>query len=56
LTGWLESMLPLVKEEGSGIAVDGETFELGLAAAVKDNDSWFPPDWRMSYKGRAQPS
>jgi len=53
LSGWLEGMLPLVKEEGSGIAVDGETFEKGLASAVKDNDSQFPPEWRLSYKGRA---
>jgi enoyl-CoA hydratase/carnithine racemase len=55
LAGWLEGMLPLVKEEG-GIAVDGATFEKGLAAAVKDNDSRFPPEWRLSYKGRAQRS
>jgi enoyl-CoA hydratase/carnithine racemase len=54
LAGWLEGMLPLVKEEGSGIAVDGDTFEKGLAHAVKDNDSHFPPEWRLSYKGRAQ--
>jgi len=53
LAGWLEGMLPLVKEEGGGIAVDGETFEKGLASAVKDNDSQFPPEWRLSYKGRA---
>ena len=49
-------MLPAVKEDGSGIAVDGATFEKGLAAAVKDNDSQFPPEWRLSYKGRAQKS
>jgi len=54
LSGWLEGMLPLVKEEGEGIAVDAETFEKGLGRAVKDNDSRFPPEWRMSYKGRAQ--
>ena len=42
----------LVKEEGGGIAVDGDTFEKGLAAAVKDNDAQFPPEWRLSYKGR----
>jgi enoyl-CoA hydratase/carnithine racemase len=54
LSGWLEGMLPLVKEEGGGIAVDGDTFEKGLAHAVKDNDSNFPPEWRLSYKGRAQ--
>jgi enoyl-CoA hydratase/carnithine racemase len=54
LSGWLESMLPLVKEEEGAIAVDGETFERGLAAAVKDNDGQFPPEWRLSYKGRQQ--
>ncbi|MFA7601454.1 MAG: enoyl-CoA hydratase/isomerase family protein [Novosphingobium sp.] len=52
LSGWLEGMLPLVKEEDGGIAVDGETFEKGLAAAVKDNDARFPPEWRLSYRGR----
>ena len=51
LTGWLESMLPMVKQEG-GLAVTKETFDSGLANAVKDNDSKFPPDWRMSYKAR----
>ncbi len=51
LTGWLESMLPAVKQEG-GLAVTQDTFEKGLASAVKDNDSLFPPDWRMSYKAR----
>ncbi|RYE60478.1 MAG: enoyl-CoA hydratase/isomerase family protein, partial [Oxalobacteraceae bacterium] len=54
LAGWLEGMLPLVKEDGTGIAVDEETFEKGLAAAVKDNDKQFPPEWRLSYKGRSQ--
>jgi enoyl-CoA hydratase/carnithine racemase len=54
LSGWLEGMLPLVKEEGGGIAVDADTFEKGLASAVKDNDSQFPPEWRLSYKGRSQ--
>jgi len=52
LSGWLEGMLPLVKDEEDGIKVDGDTFERGLAAAVKDNDSKFPPEWRLSYKGR----
>jgi enoyl-CoA hydratase/carnithine racemase len=56
LSGWLEGMLPLVKEEGGGIAVGAETFEKGLAAAVKDNDAQFPPEWRLSYRGRAQKS
>jgi enoyl-CoA hydratase/carnithine racemase len=53
LAGWLESMLPLVKPDGQELGVDKATFEKGLAAAVKDNDSQFPPDWRLSYKARA---
>jgi enoyl-CoA hydratase/carnithine racemase len=53
LTGWLESMLPLVKSDGE-LGLGGDTFEKGLAAAVKDNDSLFPPDWRLSYRGRKQ--
>jgi len=51
LSGWLESMLPLVKSEG-GLGVNGETFDKGLAASVKDNDALFPPDWRLSYAAR----
>jgi enoyl-CoA hydratase len=55
LAGWLEGMLPAVKPDRPGdMGVDSETFEKGLAAAVKDNDKQFPPEWRMSYKGRAE--
>lgn len=53
ITGWLESMLPMVKPDGDELGVGGDTFEKGLASAVKDNDSNFPPEWRLSYKGRA---
>ena len=55
LSGWLEGMLPLVKEDEDGIKVDKETFDKGLSAAVKDNDAQFPPEWRLSMKGRAAP-
>ena len=51
LSGWLESMLSAVKEEG-GIEVGDEMFEKGLTRMVKDNDSRFPPEWRLSYAGR----
>jgi enoyl-CoA hydratase/carnithine racemase len=54
LAGWLEAMLPMVKPDGSELNVDGSTFEKGLAAAVKDNDSLYPPEWRLSYKGRGK--
>ncbi len=54
LAGWLEGMLPAIKpDRADEIAVDAETFEKGLATAVKDNDAQFPPEWRLSYKGRA---
>ncbi|WP_297493625.1 enoyl-CoA hydratase/isomerase family protein [Acidocella sp.] len=54
LAGWLEAMLPMVKPDGGELNVDAATFEKGLAAAVKDNDSLYPPEWRLSYKGRAR--
>ncbi len=51
LSGWLESMLPAVKDEGQ-LGVDEEMFEQGLTKAVKANDAQFPPEWRLSYAGR----
>jgi enoyl-CoA hydratase/carnithine racemase len=56
MSAWLESMLPMVRpDEEGGIGVDAATFEKGLANAVKDNDAQFPPDWRLSMKGRKAP-
>jgi enoyl-CoA hydratase/carnithine racemase len=52
LSAWLEAMLPAVKSDGGEVEVGDETFENGLAKTVKDNDSLFPPDWRLSYSGR----
>jgi enoyl-CoA hydratase/carnithine racemase len=51
LAGWLESMLGQVKDEDQ-LALGEETFDRGLNNAVKDNDSLFPPDWRLSFGGR----
>jgi enoyl-CoA hydratase/carnithine racemase len=57
LAGWLEGMLPAVRpDRPDELGVDAGTFEKGLAAAVKDNDSQFPPEWRLSYQGRAAKS
>jgi len=53
MTGWLESMLPMVKSDGE-MELGDETFGKGLGQAVKNNDLLFPPDWRMSYSGRAK--
>jgi enoyl-CoA hydratase/carnithine racemase len=55
LSGWLESMLPLVKSDGE-LELGDETFGKGLAHAVKDNDNLFPPEWRLSYASRPQPA
>jgi enoyl-CoA hydratase/carnithine racemase len=51
LTAWLESMLPVVKSDGE-LALGDDTFDKGLANAVKDNDSLVPPEWRLSRGGR----
>jgi enoyl-CoA hydratase/carnithine racemase len=55
LSGWLESMLPLVHDDVRGIAVNEDLFDKGLTNAVKDNDAQFPPEWRLSYAGRRTP-
>jgi enoyl-CoA hydratase/carnithine racemase len=53
LSGWLESMLPLVKSDGE-LELNEETFGRGLSNAVKDNDSLYPPEWRLSYAARGE--
>jgi enoyl-CoA hydratase/carnithine racemase len=52
LTAWLESMLPVVSNDGGELTLDDDTFEKGLNNAVKDNDGLFPPEWRLSKSGR----
>jgi enoyl-CoA hydratase len=51
LTGWLESMLPMVKSEGE-FELGEESFGRGLNNSVKDYDKLYPPEWRLSYGGR----
>lgn len=55
LTGMLESMLPMVKSDGE-MELGAETFDRGLADAVKDNDMLYPPEWRLSYRARGESS
>jgi enoyl-CoA hydratase/carnithine racemase len=55
LTGWLESMLPMVSNDGDELKLGDDTFGKGLNNAVKDNDSLFPPEWRLSRSGRNKP-
>ena len=56
MTGWLESMLPLVKNDAEELTLDKATFEKGLNNAVKDNDGQYPPDFRLSRSGRKSKS
>ncbi|CAN7394405.1 enoyl-CoA hydratase/isomerase family protein [Phenylobacterium sp. LjRoot225] len=56
LTAWLESMLPTVHNDGGELTLGDEAFEKGLNNAVKDNDSLFPPEFRLSKSGRKQAS
>jgi enoyl-CoA hydratase/carnithine racemase len=54
MSAWLESMGGLMREDGDGRAATlrSETMDAGLNNSVKDNDSRFPPEWRLSRSGR----
>jgi enoyl-CoA hydratase/carnithine racemase len=53
LTGWLESMGGMVKPDAEVLELGEKVRDMGLTDAVKDNDTRFPPDWRLSLRGRA---
>ncbi len=57
LSAWLESMGGLLRDDVDGrkATLSKETMDAGLNLAVKDNDSRFPPDWRLSGSGRRRP-
>jgi enoyl-CoA hydratase len=56
LTGWLEGMLPLMKDDNPGDVNLGKGgFDNGIANTVKNNDLNYPPEWRLSRGGRAKP-
>jgi enoyl-CoA hydratase len=54
LSAWLESMGGQLRtdDDGKRANLSQETMDAGLNLAVKDNDSWFPPEWRLSRSGR----
>lgn len=52
MTGWLESMLGQVRNDADELSLTKETFDKGLNNAVKDNDSLYPPEWRLSKQAR----
>jgi hypothetical protein len=56
LSAWLESMGGQLREDVDNrrATLSSETMDAGLNLAVKDNDSRFPPDWRLSRSGRQE--
>jgi len=57
LSAWLESMGGMLRDDvdGKKATLSKETMDAGLNLAVKDNDSKFPADWRLSGSGRRRP-
>jgi enoyl-CoA hydratase len=57
LSAWLESMGGMLRDDVDGrkATLSKETMDTGLNLAVKDNDSRFPADWRLSGSGRRRP-
>jgi hypothetical protein len=57
LSAWLESMGGTLRndDDGKRANLSQETMDSGLNLAVKDNDSRFPPEWRLSRSGRRRP-
>ena len=58
LSAWLESMGPhdaRRRRRRARRRSTKETMDAGLNNTVKDNDSRFPPEWRLSRSGRKQP-
>lgn len=57
LSAWLESMGGLLRtdDDHRPANLSGQAMDDGLNQAVKDNDSRFPPDWRLSRSQRRRP-
>ncbi|BBZ47728.1 enoyl-CoA hydratase/isomerase family protein [Mycobacterium parmense] len=54
LSGVFESMGGAVRADGEGDFTLDDALERGLGDAVRDNDTRFPPEWRLSKKGRTK--
>jgi enoyl-CoA hydratase/carnithine racemase len=57
LSGVLESLGNVVKPDGEAMELDREDIARDphrLTDTVRGNDEAFPPEWRLSYRGRAQ--
>jgi enoyl-CoA hydratase len=58
LSAWLESMGGQLRNDDDSrrATLSQDTMDGGLNRAVKDNDSRFPPEWRLSHSGRRPPA
>jgi enoyl-CoA hydratase/carnithine racemase len=54
LTAFLESMGKVVQPDRGDLMLSGDVYAGGLGNAVRSNDNQFPPDFRLSKRGRAQ--
>ena len=53
LAGMLESMGRQMKPDPTSFELNREMLDNGLTNSVRDNDERFPPEWRLSHRGRA---
>jgi enoyl-CoA hydratase/carnithine racemase len=57
LSAWLESMGGTLRNDDDGrrATLNQEMMDAGLNLAVKNKDSAYPPEWRLSRSGRRRP-
>jgi enoyl-CoA hydratase len=53
ISGMLESMGRLMRPDPDSFELDREMLDNGLTNSVRDNDENFPPEWRLSRRGRS---
>ncbi|HKY13298.1 MAG TPA: enoyl-CoA hydratase/isomerase family protein [Microthrixaceae bacterium] len=53
LSGMLESMGRQMRPDPDTFELNREMLDAGLTNSVRDNDENFPPDWRLSHRGRS---
>jgi enoyl-CoA hydratase len=53
ISAMLESMGRLMRPDPESFELDREMLDNGLTNSVRDNDENFPPEWRLSHRGRA---
>ena len=56
VSAMLESMGRLMRPDPDSFELDREMLDNGLTNSVRDNDENFPPEWRLSRRGRAAES